>query len=191
MKELIQVLTHAAAVAAKEPDKISKTLQTLSQTDVDFNNLKGALFNLVVGHMVLKGEGGSIDIGKKIRFHADTGPIEREMDVRHCLGDHKVTIYECKGYKSPVSLQEVQRWVETKIPYIYKGLRQEDRFAQVQIHFEIWSTGGFSPEALEYLEAVSAKTVKYSITWKDKSGIMAYSMEHKQEQMRALLKDFY
>lgn len=191
LKELVQVLTHAAAVAAKEPDKISRILHTLSQTDVDFNNLKGALFNLIVGHMVLQGEGGSIDIGKKIRYHSEAVPIEREMDVRLCVGNHTVTVYECKGYKSPITLTEAETWVKSKIPNIYKALRQEERFVNAKISFEIWSTGGFEPDALEYLKTVATKLNKYQVVWKDNKAIIAYSMEKNLPQMRAMIKEFY
>lgn len=191
LKELLQVLDHAAAVAAKEPDKISRVLQTLSQSKVDFNNLKGALFNLVVGHMVLKGEGGSIDIGKKIYLKTENETIEREMDVLLCVAEHTVTVYECKGYKGNIKKTDVENWVTKKICHIHKALKQEQRFQNANISFEFWTTSDFELEALTYLEDVSAKTTKYGIRWKEKKAILEYSKTKNLSQMRALIKEHY
>jgi len=66
--ELTKTLNNAAAVAATDPDKIAKLFSSLTKIEGAAINLRGALFELIVGHMVLQGEGNSIDIGRGFKF---------------------------------------------------------------------------------------------------------------------------
>ncbi|MCE7887026.1 MAG: hypothetical protein DYH13_05930 [Alphaproteobacteria bacterium PRO2] len=63
LADLMDTLTNAAAVAASSPDQLEKLFQKLSGIEGSAGNLRGALFELLVGHMVRQLEGGSIDIG--------------------------------------------------------------------------------------------------------------------------------
>ena len=77
--DLLQTLSNAAAVAAANPDRIEELFRRLSTVEGSAGNLRGALFELVVGHMVRSIEGGSIDIGTLVR-----SPTRQcaEIDVR-------------------------------------------------------------------------------------------------------------
>jgi hypothetical protein len=50
-------------MAVGNPDKIKNLFSRLSAIEGAAGNLRGALFELLVGHLVRSIEGGSIDIG--------------------------------------------------------------------------------------------------------------------------------
>ena len=79
----------------------------------------------MVGHCVRSLEGGTVDIG--IIVTGDRGQ-RAEIDVRN-VRERIVTIYECKGYQpeSHVSEDEIERWIEKKVPAIFSALRRDDR----------------------------------------------------------------
>jgi hypothetical protein len=194
LKELLNTLKHATSVATKNPEKISELLKTLGQSNIDLNNLKGSLFNMLVGHLVFKGEGGNIDIGKLVTYFPNEGespPVQREIDVLRQEGNHSTTVYECKGYKSPIEESLVKEWVEQKIPYIYKALKQQIQFQNQRIAFEFWTSSALMPDAKKYLEEVSKKTTKYKISWKEGKEIIKYSRDKNLSSINNDLKEHF
>jgi hypothetical protein len=79
LKSLIEVLRNAAAVAASNPEIIVDLFTKLNKIEGAASNLRGPLFEMIVGHCVREIEGNSIDIGKHIRL-PETGE-EAEIDV--------------------------------------------------------------------------------------------------------------
>jgi hypothetical protein len=148
------------------------------------------LFELIVGHLVYKGEGNSIDIG--IRVRNSEGKLA-EIDVRRVKGDHELAIYECKGYQpsTMISGDAIDLWISKKIPIIRGALLQEDRFRNANMFFEYWTSGEFSPEAIALLEKKSNKTKKYKISWKNGSDVLNYAREIKSNTMIDTLNQHY
>ena len=94
--DLLQTLSNAAAVAAANPEKIEELFSRLSVIEGSAGNLRGALFELLVGHLVRAIEGGSIDIGALVSCPM-TGR-RAEIDVR-LVKERELNIYECKGHQ--------------------------------------------------------------------------------------------
>ena len=61
---LLHTLTKAAAIAAQRPEAIGELFDKLGAIEGASANLRGALFEMLVGHCVMKIDDGSIDIGK-------------------------------------------------------------------------------------------------------------------------------
>lgn len=160
---LLETLNKAAAVAVTKPEVICELFDKLSSIDGADRNLRGSLFELVVGHVVQARFGGSIDINHLIRF--DT--FKAEIDVRRVVAG-EVWIYECKGYQPDhlVDAQEVEIWLKEKVPGIYSATKAENRFNSSEIHFEFWTSGGFTETAIAVLEASRDRTKRYVIGWK-------------------------
>ena len=110
-----RTLAHAAAVAANDPKRLEELFTRLGSIEGAAGNLRGALFELIVGHMVRAIEGGSIDVGEIVRDVESNQ--SREIDVR-LVKERKVTVYECKGYQpgSVVHRQEIEQWLKEKLP---------------------------------------------------------------------------
>lgn len=190
MRALSATLENAAAIAVKDPDKVLQLLNSLSSIEGAAINLRGALFELIVGHLVYKGEGNSIDIGIKVK---NTEGKSAEIDVRRVKGNHEVALYECKGYQpsTKVSIDDIDLWLSTKIPIIRNSLLQEIRFKNTPMFFEYWTSGEFSPEALDLLKKKSSETKKYEIRWKDGSDILNYAKKIRSSTMVDTLRQHY
>ncbi|MCJ9719854.1 hypothetical protein MOV66_01000 [Agrobacterium sp. SHOUNA12C] len=171
---LLTTLSKAAAVAVSKPEVIEELFNRLGGIEGAAKNLRGALFEMIVGHAVQAIGGGSIDIGKRLHVASGQEVFKAELDVLRVLGN-KVTVYECKGYQpsQTVTLGEVEAWITEKVPGIYKWLKA-DQFHNHQIHFEFWTSGNFSPEAQLLLEKASAATRKYGVSFKDGPAVRKY-----------------
>lgn len=190
IRALSATLENAAATAAKNPDKVLKLFNSLSIIEGAAINLRGALFELIVGHLVYKGEGNSIDIGIKVR---NSDGKSAEIDVRRVKGDHQLALYECKGYQpsTKISIDDIDLWLSKKIPIIRDALMQEERFKNTTMFFEYWTSGEFSSEAIELLKKKSNETKKYKIRWKNGSDILNYAREIKSNTMVDTLSQHY
>ena len=190
IRNLSSTLENAAAIAVINPTKVIDLLSSLSSIEGAAINLRGALFELIVGHLVYKGEGASIDIGVKVRN--STGKCA-EIDVRRVKGDHELAIYECKGYRpsTQVNVDEVEKWLSNKVPLIRSALLDEVRFKNSTMTFEFWTSGGFSDEAIQFLKKKNGETRKYKIKWKNGKDILDYARKYHLTSMVDALNQHY
>ena len=190
LRTLSATLNNAAAIAAKNPEELLKLFNSLSSIEGAAINLRGALFELIVGHLVYKGEGGSIDIGVKVRNSDDKSA---EIDVRRVKGYHELALYECKGRQpsSQVSFDDIDSWLSKKVPIIRGALMREKRFNKASMIFEYWTSGEFSPEAIDLLRKKENETRKYKICWKNGSDILNYARRIKSSTMVDTLNQHY
>lgn len=190
LSDLMNTLCNAAAIAATNPDKIERLLGSLSAIEGAAGNIRGALFELVVGHMVRAIEGGSIDIGLAVQ-DSENGK-RAEVDVL-LVKERVVQVYECKGYQptSTVSVDEIKEWLEKKVPTIYNAIKEEQRFRNSMLRFEYWTTGKFSDDAISVIESHSRKVKKYEIGWSDGSRVLLYSGKLQSSGIKKVLKEHY
>jgi hypothetical protein len=81
LADLMQTLKRAAVVAASDPKRLESLFARLGAIEGAATNLRGALFELLVGHMVRSVEGGSIDIGEIVRDQESNQ--NREIDAKN------------------------------------------------------------------------------------------------------------
>jgi hypothetical protein len=188
--DLLKTLTHAASAANDTPSRIESLFHRLSAIEGTAGNLRGALFELIVGHCVRSIEGGPIDIGL-IVYDVEKGK-RAEIDVR-LVKETEVAVYECKGYQpsSVVSKAEIEKWITEKVPTIFSALRQENRFSNSIFRFEFWTCGTFDPEALVLMNRLSAATRRYQISWKEGKDIQQYSNRLSAPGIKKILDEHY
>ncbi len=190
IRKLSSTLDNAAAIAVKNPDKVISLLNSLSSIEGSAINLRGALFELIIGHLVYKGEGASIDIGVKVK---NMNGERAEIDVRRVKGEHELAIYECKGYQPTtlITLDEINQWLTKKIPIIRSALKEENRFKDIKMSFEYWTSGEFSDEAIDLLKKKNLEIKKYNINWKNGKDIVKYARDIKSTSMVDTLNQHY
>jgi hypothetical protein len=188
---LLQTLTKAAAVAVKRPDVISELFDKLSQIEGAAANLRGALFELIMGHAVHAREGGLIDIGKRI-IDGYSGD-KAEIDVLRIKENQEVWIYEGKAHQPSeiISGEAIDRWLRERVSLIHRILRAEPRFQGCEFHFEYWTTGRLSAEARTILETVHQKTRRYSIGYKEGPDVRKYVAKLRSPGLLATLDQHY
>lgn len=190
LKTLISTLTHAAAIAATDPDRVSSLLNSLKGIEGAAGNLRGALFEMIVGYLVLDVEGNSIDIGEVIR-DPKTGELA-EIDVRRIKERKECWSYECRGRQpnNRITLLEAQEWVK-RIQRILNFHRSQDRFRDYKFGFELWTTGEFDSEAIKFLEEEKQRRSSIELHWRNKDSVREYAKRASRKSILDTLDQHY
>ncbi|WP_202352174.1 hypothetical protein [Mesorhizobium sp. 113-1-2] len=186
---LLQTLSKAAAIAVAKPEVMIELFDRLGQIEGAAGNLRGALFEMLVGHSTHATDGGSIDIGR--RFASSDG-FKAEIDVLR-VKSHESWVYECKGYQPDhmIGAGEVKEWLEKKVPGVYAALRSHDGHASKAIHFEFWTTGSFTAEAVALLDEASKRTRRYTIGYLAGPGVRSYVAKLQVSGLTKMLDEHY
>jgi NADH:ubiquinone oxidoreductase subunit 3 (subunit A) len=103
----------------------------------------------------------------------------------------RITAYECKGYRSPVGLSEVEKWLTQKVPTIHAALKGQDRYSSAEFAFEFWTASSFEPGAENLLQEAKRFTRRYRIGWKNGVDIRKYAESIKAPGLRKIIDDHY
>ena len=190
LSSLLLTLTKAAAIAAGNPDKIYELFSALGRIEGAAANLRGALFEMIVGFLVREREGNSIDIGERVT-NAVTGE-SAEMDVRRIKEDQECWVYECKGHQPTdlVTLTMAKKWID-KVGVIHSILRREQRFQGCKFGFEFWTCGNFDPDAISYLRTVQSDRQKLNLGWRDGTAVREYAATTNKKSVLDTLDEHY
>jgi hypothetical protein len=191
LTKLLHTLSKAAAMAVQRPEVIDELFRSLGQIEGAAGNLRGALFEMLVGHCVMKLDDGSIDIGKKVRDRS-TGQWS-EIDVFRVKEHCEVWSYECKGHQPTqvVSLDEAEHWLTDRVPCIHRAVSPEERLQGCDFHYEYWTCGTFAPDALKRLEDAKVRTGRYAIGWKDGPAVRKYVTRVRPKSVVQMLDDHF
>ena len=190
MKSLIRTLAQAAAVAARDPDRLIELLRNLKAIEGSAANLRGALFELIVGYLVREVEGASIDIGVQIR---DLKTQEQtEIDVRRVKERRECWFYECKAQnpKNLIDSEVVTKWI-SRIDLVTRHHRAQERFRSCRLGFELWTNGDFDEEALQILRDEQTRRRKTVIKWRNGSGVREYAKKAAHKPILDTLDEHY
>jgi len=185
LKSLIATITNAGAILKANPDAYLKLLEQLEKlSGGKTNNLRGDLFELAVGyyHSVCQ----SLDIGRLINHDG----IQRELDV-YAVYHNEVRIAECKGYKYALDKETVEKWLTEKVPVAYKWVIDPARQQGKPVFFEMWSTGGFTPDAEQYLREQAEKTKKYKIEFYAEKEITQKARGSSKKKITEIMREYF
>lgn len=190
LSSLIDTLTHAASIAATNPECIISLLDDLRAIEGAAGNLRGALFELIVGFLVKEVEGNSIDIGE-IVYDPKTGK-PAEIDVRRVKEKQECWFYECKGRQPSnfISVKDVETWIK-KINRIYNFHKAEPRFQNCKFGFELWTTGKFHKDATELLNKEKRTRSKIEINWRNGAQVRLYAKKAARKSILDTLDEHY
>jgi hypothetical protein len=189
LSEVISTLANAAAAATKNPEVVPRLFERLGGIEGAAANLRGPLFELIVGHLV-SGEGGSIDIGR-MAFKKE-GTASADIDVLR-VRRTDVHAYECKGH-SPgheVTLETVREWMNKKVPIMRDWLINREELRDLPHCFEFWTTATFSQSAIEFLTTAQARLKKFRIAWKDGDEVLALARASRNKRIAETLNEHY
>ena len=192
LRDLVRLLTDTGATAAVNPDHLSKVLKSLTRIEGASANIRGALFELVVGSLVKDVEGGSLKTGFKVA-NLSTGE-KAEIDVHLDKDIHAgFLIVECKA-KNPggrVSEKEVKRWYDNRVPLIHRILNTGFKEVERPFHFELWTNGIFAASALEWLERQPKECDGYTVDWREGAALKTYADRASNVSLREMLREHY
>ncbi|MDA9415113.1 hypothetical protein XH81_09675 [Bradyrhizobium sp. CCBAU 25360] len=191
LRDLIALLTDTGATASVNPDHIERVLKSLTRIEGAANNLRGALFEIIVGSLAKDVEGGYLRSGEKWKDYETGRTAETDvlLDRPHDKGP---LVIECKA-KIPggrVNLEEVQKWREDRVPLLHKIFRTDGRLSGRHVTFELWTNGPIGADALAWLEAYPA-TKDYSVGWKDGDALKPYVEQASSAAIRRAMSEHY
>ena len=185
----IEILNNAAPIAIKNPNKLIETLKKLSQMEVGaIGNLKGTFFELISLHLAKKGA-ESVDHSVKV-IDQNTNKIITDIDVFRIVHKTEVVCIECKGKKSSayIEIHDVTKWLSL-LPKFRDHIKNQKRFKNCSISFELWTTGTFSEDAIKKLQ--NYKNKKQTIKWKDGKDILNMARTLQEKGIVDALKEHY
>ncbi len=186
LNELVTILNNAGASLKENPDKYLELINELKIYNEGLvNNIRGALFEFVVGHIHQAGC-KSIDLGREII--GDTGRVD--MDVL-AIYQEKVVIAECKAYKSLINEETVNDWLTKSIPALKKWISNQERLRETDVEFEFWSTSGFTSDAKTQLQEAESSVRKYKITHFGPEELKATAIKMKNKKLKEALNNFF
>lgn len=187
---LIDTLTRAGAIAAANPDRVAGLLADLKAIEGAAGNLRGALFEMIVGYLVREIDGNSIDIGEVVYDPKSGRPAE--IDVRRIKERQECWFYECRARQPTARIgeEEVSAWLE-KVGRIQRFHRAEERFQGWRLGFEIWTSGQFDEAALALLEREKARRRRIAIGWKDGAQVREYAKRASRKAILDTLDEHY
>ena len=185
LEDLLYTLTNTSTGT---PERIEKLFNKLASVEGAAGNLRGALFELIVSHCVHQLEGGEVALGY-IFTDIKTGK-RAEVDVLW-ERQRELAAYECKGYRSPVKLVEVEKWLTHKVPTIYAALKSQDRYSSTKFAFEFWTASTFDTDAEAFLQNAKETIRRYRIGWKSGTDIRKYAEGLTSPGLRKIFDDHY
>ena len=186
LNSLINLVTNAGAILKRNPDAYLDLISKLNKlVDGKTNNLRGDLFELAVGYYHGR-KCSNIDIGKSIIHSGE----RREIDVIG-LQSNTIILSECKGYRNPVSKDEIETWLGEKVPVIRKWILDNAAYSGKDLIFQFWSTGGYSPEAKILLDERIRSSRRYKIEYFDLEQMLEMSKEINSKKFTEILREYY
>lgn len=190
--DLVKLLTNAGATAGMNPEHLLEVMAALTKIEGAQANLRGALFELVIGSLVKDVEGGYLKTGQKVK-DLETNK-EAEIDVQIDRDAERGFLFvECKA-KNPsarVSEKEVKRWYSDRVPLIQKIKNTGYKEVERPFHYEIWTNGIFADSALKWLKQQPKQCDGYTIDWKDGAALKLYADKAKNASLRKMLNEHY
>lgn len=187
---LCEVLKDAAKYASSSPERLTKLLDSLFDIEGRSHNLRGVLFELVVGYLVRR-NAMSLDMNVTAK-DPKTGKTA-EIDVQAITNQaSSVTAIECKG-KQPggrLTLGEVETWLQ-KIAIMRSHYGAHYSLYEASQRFEIWTSGTIDADALALLEEEKKKRTKAPIDWKDGDAVLALAKAGKEKGIADALNQHF
>ena len=187
LAEIVNVFTNASAIVTKNPDKIETLFAEISKGEGRYNDLVGDLLELIAGYYYSQIGSRYLTISKIIQI-PDSGKTN-ELDVL-VEREGKVIVVECKATTAPMDEKFVETWLGKNIPQIRKWLNE--RYAEIKnFEFQLWSLGGFTPEARERLKDHAQHVTKYDLNYYDKAQIIEMARKNNVQQVVRILNEHY
>lgn len=177
LRELINIKKNASAIICNDFKNIEEYLEKIELMEGKMGNIIGDLFEVTVGYYFHHIGSNYFEVNKIVKYEGK----EKEIDV-YVERNGKIQIIECKGIKSFTDHNYVKKWLTENVPIIFKAIKSIK--TQIEIEFELWSTGDYIQETKDMLEIAIKNTNKYSLAYLNSNDILKKAEETKCELLR-------
>lgn len=184
--ELVNILNNAGASLKQSPEKYLDLIKQLKKYNEGLaNNIKGTLFEFVVGH-IHSTKCQSLDLGREIID--ENG--KHETDVVSVYAD-KIVISECKATKAQIDIDIIDIWIQDKIPAFYNWIKSIEPYREKDIVFEYWSISGFTEDALERLNHIKDTSKRFKVEYFNGNDVKERAIQMKNKKLKEVVNDFF
>lgn len=185
--ELVAILNNAGASLKKSPEKYLDLINQLQTYNKGLaNNIKGTLFEFVIGH-IHSLKCNSLNLGYET---IDDKGQKHEIDVVS-IYDNKIIFSECKATKSKIDLDTIEKWDSTTNTAFYKWTKAIEVYREKDIYFEYWSVSGFTDEALLRLQYIQNTSKRYKILFYDGQALKLKAIAMKNKKLKDVVNNFF
>lgn len=169
LTQLAEILRDAAKASVK-PEVLDELFNRLTNIEGAATNLRGALFELIAAELARQTLSPQVRLND---IYRDGLGGQAEVDVTAVVQNREVYFIECKGYQPAgiLDVDDVERWLIKRIPLVRNQVLQHPQWKNHKLHFELWTTGKLSDEALAMIERSKVGTTKYTIDYKDATAV--------------------
>lgn len=189
LSSLLNTLNRAGAIAAANPEKINELFKGLTRIEGAAINIRGVMFEMLVGHIVLKTQNVStVDLNKQIS--TDSG--KAEVDVIGFRSEAEIKCYECKGYevKRLITAEMIDKWMD-RVQRIRKYYNQNQVYRERKMTFAFWTSSDFEPDAVDRLLYHKQRNTKIALDWKNGRDILKIVKEDNLNSIADVLQEHY
>ncbi|QUG87683.1 hypothetical protein GR140_02565 [Pseudomonas putida] len=175
LKNLCTVLSDTAKLT-QNPEALDKIFNDLSRIEGAASTLRGSLFEFAVAQIAR-----STFLGypqEMNRIVRDSIGAEAEIDVLAHRPNHEVIFIECKGIHpiSTLSDDEVERWINKRIPVIRGVVKAHSEWTNVSQRYELWTSGKLSENAIAMVKDAQIKNPRIEIQLRDADYVLAQAV---------------
>lgn len=184
LRLLLETLSNPGAAVKTNPDNVESLGRLLDGVDGAIGNLRGDLFELLVGVALLSGGGGNISMKRELRSE---GKTMTDIDVEVIAGPHAV-VAECKGTLSTklIELDQVRDWYRNTVPKIREA--RSRAFDNKRETYAFWTSGEFSKTALDFMIRHKGSCRQYDVDWKGATQVKAFLRAQKLDRLIPVLE---
>lgn len=187
LSEIVSVFSHSSAIISKNPEKIETLFSEIAKSEGRYNDIIGDMFELLVGYYYQHIGCRYLKIRKLIQIPDSNDKNEIDVLVER---DGEIIIVECKATQSALDHIYVEKWLTQTIRRIRTWALSQYQEGQ-KLKFQLWSLGGFTPEAASLLLSAATRTRKYKIEFFDKSQIIDMAKTHKVQPVVEVLQQHF
>jgi hypothetical protein len=187
LKDLVGILNNAGASLKQDPNKYLDLIDELKKYNNGLaNNIKGTLFEFVIGHFHSVRSNSSIDLGREI---FDNGK-KHEVDVLAVYND-RIVFAECKATKSQIEKSQIEKWTSEKIPAFRNWANKQETWKNKKLEFEYWSTSGFETDAEAILSKLSSTANTIKVSYYNGQDIRNKTIEMKNKKLKEAVDNYF
>jgi len=189
LTQLTAILVQAAHASVR-PEVFNELFNGLGRIEGVATNLRGTLFEFIVAELARQILGATVSLNKAFK---DEHNNKAEVDVVAIKSNRSIHFIECKGYQPAGTLEDadIERWLKNRIPLIRKQAMTNSEWRNLEFHFELWTTGRFTEEAITSIEAAKKITKKYTIDYLDATRVAACAAQSRDPSLIATINQHF
>lgn len=189
IQSLLSTLNEVSLGSQVDANKLDNLLNNLAAIEGASGNLRGILFELIAYYLASIGSIRTEFAQKAV--DSSTGE-KADIDVLRVKNKRQCTCIECKGINpgNEVGLESIKHWIK-KIKVIKAWLKDMPDYRDSEVSFEIWATGNFTQEALDYLNEKKQQMRRTNLEWKNGDEVYKMARELKETAVADALNQHF